>query len=210
MCLARRHQEARWAKSSRSRHAARPDRRRSRPRERVLRRRSFTIAAGVFWRCRGRGNFSLFRPIAAAGSRSAVSIRGWVPTNHHGGTEIAILTRCGADERLSRCAIGWLNSGGPRTAILGAFVVAAGGRYRYWRDAIVEVAAIGGARLVRLLDGSIAIACEPEPEPLLDLFAPLKANRRRATFNRLPREMRAAILRWADPRGQFDLAQPMR
>ena len=64
--------------------------------------------------------------------------------NHHGGTEIAILTRCAADERLARCAIAWLNSGGPRNAILGAFVVAAGGRYRYWRDAIIEVAAIGG------------------------------------------------------------------
>ena len=125
--------------------------------------------------------------------------------NHHEGTEIAILTRCGADERLSRCAIGWLNCSGPRTAILGAFVVAAGGRYRYWRDAIVEVAAIGGARLVRLIDGSIAIAREPEPVPLLDLFAPLKETRRRAAFNRLPREMRAAILRWDDPRDQFDL-----
>jgi hypothetical protein len=123
--------------------------------------------------------------------------------NHHEGTEIAILTRCGGDERLSRCAIGWLNAGGPRTAILGPFVVAAGGRYRYWRDAIIEVAAIGGTRLVRLIDGSIAIARQPEPVPLLDQFAPLKENRRRAAFERLPREMRAAILRWADPRGQF-------
>lgn len=132
------------------------------------------------------------------------------PDNHHGGTEIAILTRCGADERLSRCAIAWLNSGGPRTAILGTFVVAAGGGYRYWRDAIIEVAAIGGARLVRLIDGSIAIARQPEPVPLLDLFAPLKENRRRAAFDRLPREMRAAILRWADPRDQFGLARPAR
>jgi hypothetical protein len=123
--------------------------------------------------------------------------------NHHDGTEIAILTRCGSDERLSRCAIGWLNSGGPRTAILGSFVVAAGGRYRYWRDAIIEVAAIGGNRLVRLIDGSIAIARHPEPVPLLDLFAPLKENRRRAAFDRLPHELRAAILRWADPGGQF-------
>ena len=123
--------------------------------------------------------------------------------NHHEGTEIAILTRCGADEKLARCAIGWLNSGGPRAAILGPFVVAVGGRYRYWRDAIVEVAAIGGTRLARLLDGSIAIAREPEPVPLLDLFAPVKENRCRAAFNRLPREMRAAILRWADPRAQF-------
>ena len=87
--------------------------------------------------------------------------------NHHEGTEIAILTRCGADEKLARCTIAWLNSAGPRTAILGSFVVAAGGRYRYWRDAIVEVAAIGGTRLARLLDGSIAIAREPEPVPLL-------------------------------------------
>jgi len=111
--------------------------------------------------------------------------------NEHGGTEIAILTRCAGDERLARCAIGWLNSGGPRTAILGAFVVVTGGRYRYWRDAIVEVAAIGGAKLVRLIDGRIAIARE------------LKEHRHRAAFDRLPRETRAAILRWADPRDQF-------
>jgi len=123
--------------------------------------------------------------------------------NHHEGTEIAILTRCGADEELARCAIGWLNSSGPRAAILGPFVVAAGGRYRYWRDAIIEVAAIGGTRLARLLDGSIAIAREPEPVPLLDLFAAVRENRRRPAFDRLPREMRAAVLRWADPRAQF-------
>ena len=123
--------------------------------------------------------------------------------NHHEGTDIAILTRCGADEKLARCTIAWLNSDGPRTAILGPFVVAAAGRYRYWRDAIVEVAAIGGTRLARLVDGSIAIAREPEPVLLLDLFAPVKDNRRRAAFDRLPREMRAAILRWADPRAQF-------
>jgi hypothetical protein len=130
--------------------------------------------------------------------------------NQHDGTEIAILTWCAGDERLARCAIAWLNSGGPRTAILGAFVVAAGGRYRYWRDAIIEVAAIGGTSLARLLDGSIAIAREPEPVPLLDLFAPLKENRRRAAFDRLPREVRAAILRWADPRGQFgELLDPV-
>jgi hypothetical protein len=123
--------------------------------------------------------------------------------NQHEGTEIAILTRCAIDERLARCAIGWLNSGGPRNAIIGPFVVAAGGRYRYWRDAIVEVAAIGGTRLARLSDGSIAIVRDPEPVPLLDLFAPRKENRRRAAFERLPRETRAAILRWADPRSQF-------
>jgi hypothetical protein len=125
------------------------------------------------------------------------------PENQHDGTEIAILTRCAADERLARCTIAWLNSGGPKTAILGAFVVAMGGRYRYWRDAIIEVAAIGGTKLARLIDGSIAIAREPEPVPLLDLFAPLEENRRRAAFDRLPREIRAAILRWADPRDQF-------
>lgn len=131
------------------------------------------------------------------------------PENHHEGTEIAILTRCGADEKLARCAIGWLNTGGPRAAILGPFVVAAGGRYRYWRDAIVEIAAIGGTRLARLIDGSIAIAREPEPVPLLDLFAPVKENRRRPAFDRLPRETRAAVLRWADPRAQFgDLLDP--
>jgi hypothetical protein len=123
--------------------------------------------------------------------------------NHHEGTEIAILTHCGADEKLARCTIGWLNSGGPRAAILGPFVVAVGGRYRYWRDAIVEVAAIGGTRLARLVDGSIAIAREPEPVPLLDLFAPVKENRRRAAFDKLPYATRAAILRWADPRTQF-------
>ena len=133
--------------------------------------------------------------------------------NHHDGTDIAILTRCAVDERLARCAIGWLNSGGPQTAILGAFVVAAGGRYRYWCDAVIEFAAIGGTRLARLFDGSIAIARQPEPVPLLDLFAPVRENRRRAAFDRLPREMRAAILRWADPRGQFgdllDRAPPL-
>ncbi len=129
--------------------------------------------------------------------------------NQHQGTEIAILTRCASDERLARCAIAWLNSSGPRTAILSAFVIAAGGRYRYWRDAIVEVAAIGGTKLARLSDGSIAIAREPEPVPLLDLFAPLQENRRRAAFNRLPHEVRATILRWADPGRQFGyLADP--
>lgn len=123
--------------------------------------------------------------------------------DHHAGTEIAILTRCAADERLARCAIAWLNSGGPRNAILGAFVVAWGGRYRYWRDAIVEVAAIGGTRLARFVDGTIAIAREPEPVPLLDIFAPLEENRRRPAFDRLPHEARAAILQWADPKSQF-------
>jgi hypothetical protein len=126
--------------------------------------------------------------------------------NQHQGTEIAILTRCAFDERLARCAIAWLNSGGPRNAILGAFVVIAGGRYRYWRDTIVEIAAIGGTKLVRLSDGSIAIAREPEPVPLLELFAPLQENRCRAAFKRLPPELRAAILRWADPRDQFGVA----
>ena len=131
--------------------------------------------------------------------------------NHHEGTEIAILTRCAVDERLARCSIAWLNSDGPRTAILGPFVVAAGGRYRYWRDAIVEVAAIGGTKLVRLIDGGIAIAREPEPVPLLDLFAPLEENRHRTAFDRLPRETRADILRWADPRDQFgELLDPVR
>ena len=114
--------------------------------------------------------------------------------NHHAGTDSAILTRC---------TIGWLNSSGPRAAILGPFVVAAGGRYRYWRDAIIEVAVIGGTKLARLIDGSIAIAREPEPVPLLDLFASVRENRRRPAFDRLPRDMRAAVLRWADPRAQF-------
>ena len=41
---------------------------------------------------------------------------------------------------------------------------------------ILEVAAIGGAKLVRLIDGCIALAREPEPVPLLDPFAPLEEN----------------------------------
>jgi hypothetical protein len=63
---------------------------------------------------------------------------------------------------------------------------------------------------VRLLDGSIAIAREPDPVPLLDLKAAVKEHRRRAAFDRLPRETRAAILRWADPRDQFDIVQIIR
>ena len=122
---------------------------------------------------------------------------------HHHGTEIAILTRCGADERLSRCAIGWLNADGPPAAILGAFVVAYAGRYHFWRDAVIEVAVIGSLRLVRLLDGSIAMAREPEPVPLLDPFALLPEQRRRGAFERLPGEVQAAVLRWTDPRDQF-------
>ena len=31
------------------------------------------------------------------------------------------------------------------------------------------------------------------------------AGSRRAAFNRLPREVRTAVLRWDDPRGQFGL-----
>lgn len=120
------------------------------------------------------------------------------------GGAVAMLSRCGADERLSRCAIAWLNSAGaPRAAILGAFVIAAGGRFRYWRDAIVEVAVIGGKKLVRLADGSVAIAREPEPVPLLDPFARLVQHRRRPAFDRLPAEQRVAVLRWTDPLGQF-------
>ena len=122
---------------------------------------------------------------------------------HHHGTEVAILTRCGADERLSRCAIGWLNADGPPTAILGAFVVAFGGRYHFWRDAVIEVAVIGSLRLVRLLDGSIAVAREPEPVPLLDPFALLPEHRRRGAFEHLPDDVQAAVLHWADPRDQF-------
>jgi hypothetical protein len=131
--------------------------------------------------------------------------------NHHEGTEIAILSRCGRDERLSRCVIAWVNSGGPRTVILAPFVVAAGNRFQFWRDAIIEVAAIGGFRLVRLVDGSIAIARQHEPVPLLDPFARVPAQRRRPAFERLAPELRAAVLRWADPRGQFGtLFEPLR
>ena len=51
----------------------------------------------------------------------------------------------------------------------------------------------------------------PEPVPLLDLFAPLEENRHRTAFDRLPRETRADILRWADPRDQFgELLDPVR
>lgn len=124
-------------------------------------------------------------------------------TNAHQGTEIAILTGCAGDEPLSRCAIAWLNAGGPERAILGAFVIRAAGRYHFWRDVILEVAAIGGAKLVRLVDGSIAIAREPEPVPLLDPFAPIDENRHSRAFDRLPPEIRHAVLRWADPKGQF-------
>ena len=121
----------------------------------------------------------------------------------HSGTEIAMLSRCGRDERLARCAIAWVNSGGPRTVILAPFVIAAGNRFHFWRDAIIEVAAIGGERLVRLIDGSIAIARPHEPVTLLDPFAPIHENRRRAAFDRLAPELREAVLRWADPGGQF-------
>jgi hypothetical protein len=123
---------------------------------------------------------------------------------------IAILFRCAADEKLSRCAVAWLNSKqGPRTAILGPSIVAAGGRFHFWRDAIVEVAVIGGAKLVRLIDGSVAIAREPAPVPLIDPFAPLAQHRHRPAFDRLPTEMRVAVLRWTDPLGQFgDLLAP--
>ena len=172
----------------------------------ALRRPAATVFHDRDWRILEMPSTGQFLAISAY-CRRGVEVGRFDPRterdNHHDGTEIAILTHCGGDERLSRCAIGWLNSSGPRTAILGPFVIAAGGRYRYWRDAIIEVAAIGGTRLVRLIDGSIAIARQPEPVPLLDLFAPLKENRRRAAFDRLPNELRAAILRWADPRGQF-------
>ena len=125
------------------------------------------------------------------------------PANNHQGSEIADLTRCGGDERLARCAVGWVNSGGPRTVILAPCIVAVGNRFRFWRDAIIEVAAIGGVRLVRLADGSIAIPRQHEPVTLLDPFAPIRDNRRRAAFDRLPLESRAAVVRWADPGGQF-------
>jgi hypothetical protein len=125
---------------------------------------------------------------------------------------VAILTRCAADEKLSRCAVAWLNSRqGPPTAILGSSIIAAGGRFHFWRDAIIEVAVIAGARLVRLIDGSVAIAREPEPVPLIDPFAPLAQHRHRPAFDRLPTEMRVAVLRWTDPLGQFgDLLAPAR
>src|SRR3954453_18040255 len=119
---------------------------------------------------------------------------------HHHGTEVAILTRCGADEQLSRCAIGWLNADGPPTAIIGAFVVTFGGRYHFWRDAVIEFAVIGSLRLVRLLDGSIALAREPEPVPLLDPFALLPEHRRRGAFEQLPGAVKAGGLRGAGPR----------
>jgi len=123
--------------------------------------------------------------------------------DHHDGTEVAVLTRCAGDERLARCAIGWLNAGGPQRAILAAFVVIAGGRYHFWRDAIVEVAAIGGSKFVRLIDGSIALVGAAQPLPLLDPFARLPEHRRRPAFDRLPADVQAAVMRWTDPRSQF-------
>jgi hypothetical protein len=123
--------------------------------------------------------------------------------NHHAGTDIAILTNCSADEKLSRCAIGWLNHDGPEIATLGAFAVSYGGRYHFWRDAVVESAAIGGMCVVRLLDGSIAVGREPEPVPLLDPFASFPESRRLPAFARLPGEIRETVLRWTDPRGHF-------
>lgn len=181
-----------------SRRKAAAGARRVRPPETVFENRGWRILEvprigrflAVSAYCRRGVEVGRFHPEAAA-------------ANHHDGTEIAVLTRCAADERLSRCAIAWLNSGGPRVAMLGSFVVAAGGRYHFWRDATVEVAVIGGAKLTRLLDGSIAIAREPEPIPLLDPFAAVRAKRRRPAFDRLPPEMRVAVLRWADPMGQF-------
>jgi hypothetical protein len=140
--------------------------------------------------CRGGIEIGRFDPESAAGT-------------HHGGSDVAILTRCGTDESLSRCAIGWLNADGPRTAILGAFVVAAGGRYKFWRDAILERAAIGGRRLVRLSDGRIVDSGAPEPVTLLDPFAAVAAHRRRAAFGGLPPEVQQSVLQWADPAHEF-------
>ena len=126
------------------------------------------------------------------------------PRDHHGGSAVAVLLSVAADELLLRCVVAWLNSPkGPRTAVLGASIVAAGGRFHFWRDAIVEVAVIGGKKLVRLIDGSVAIAREPEPIPLIDPFAALARHRRRPAFDHLPAELRAMVLRWTDPLGQF-------
>ena len=165
-----------------------------------------TVFEGAGWRILEFPDAGHFLAVSAY-CRTGVEVGRFDPRadsgNHHAGTEVAILTNCGADEPLSRCAIGWLNHGGPEIAILGAFVVFHGGRYHFWRDAIVEAAAIRGLRLVRLLDGSIAVGHEPEPTPLLDPFARLPEHRRRPAFARLPGEVRQAVLRWTDPRRQF-------
>jgi hypothetical protein len=118
-------------------------------------------------------------------------------------SEIAVLTDCAFDEDLARCTISWLNGGGPRRALLGSFIVATRERYLYWKDAVLEVAAIGGLRLVRLVDGGIAAAREPAPVILLNPFARSVTARRTAAFDRLPLETRRAILHWTDPRRQL-------
>ena len=118
-------------------------------------------------------------------------------------SEIAILTECTFDEDLARCTISWLNGGGPHRALLGSFIVATRERYLYWKDAVLEVAAIGGLRLVRLVDGCIAAAREPAPVILLNPFAWSSAARCTPDFDRLPLDTRRAILRWTDPRRQL-------
>jgi hypothetical protein len=118
--------------------------------------------------------------------------------------EIAILTDdCAFDEDLARCAVSWLNGSGPQRALLGSFIVATQERYLYWKDAVLEVAAIGGLRLIRLVDGGIAAAREPSPVILLNPFARSPAARYTSAFVRLPPETRRAVLHWTDPRRQL-------
>jgi hypothetical protein len=175
---------------------------RPRPAEIVFENRGWRILA-----LRGAGRFLAVSDYC----RRGVELGRFDPRSEHSRSEIVILTRCAADERLSRCAVAWLNATkGPRTVILGTSIVAAGGRFHFWRDAIVEVAVIGGRKLVRLVDGSVAIAREPAPVPLIDPFAPLAQHRHRPAFDRLPADMRVAVLRWTDPLGQFgDLLAPV-
>jgi hypothetical protein len=120
-----------------------------------------------------------------------------------GDSDVALLTDCAFDEDLGRCAVTWLNGDGPERAILGSFIVATRDRYLYWKDAILEVAAIGGLRLVRLVDGCVAAARDPAPVILLNPFARTPSARRTREFDRLPPDTRRAVLHWTDPRRQL-------
>ena len=103
--------------------------------------------------------------------RGGVMVGGFDPRDTTASSEIAVLTECAFDEDLARCTVSWLNGNGPKRALLGSFVVATRDRYLYWKDAILEVAAIGGLQLVWLLDACIAAAREPSPVILLNPFA---------------------------------------
>lgn len=141
----------------------------------------------------------------SAQCRSGITVGRFDPRDESGagGSDVALLTDCAFDEDLGRCAVAWLNGDGPERAILGSFVVATRDRYLYWKDAILEVAAIGGLRLVRLVDGCVAAAGGASPVILLNPFARAPGARQSGEFDRLPPDTRRAVLRWTDPRGQL-------